>query len=285
MMDLETLIGEVHKLLPSPAILPRLLKLLNDPEANSWAIVDLIKIDPALMVQVLALSNSAHYGVTEPTNDLQVAVQRVGYKELYKLVGIVLGQRLAGQKVEVYCLDENELWENALATGITMEAMARETGLSPTDAYTIGLLNGIGKLAINQLGGDAYAQVFQKIEQQNVSLIDAERDVLGFDHAMAGAALLTKWKFTAEITEPIQCQYRPLDAQEHKKMACTLHLARWVVATVGFNPGRDAWAMNVVPETLSIAGMAETSLQIHMMNVHKQVDAIKAMLKSAARKK
>ena len=282
-MNLETLIDEVKNLFPSPQILPALLTLLKDPDADAGKVVELLRVDAALTAQIIASSNSAYYGFESPAISLDEAVGRIGFREAYRLVGMVLGKRLASQKVEVYYLNESDLWFNALACALAMENLARVSGQDVSVAYTTGLLHGIGKLALNQVGGKAYEAVFERIEKAEETLIVAEQAVLGFDHAQAGAALLERWKFPPLICNPIRYQYKPMQAKEALGMTCSLHLANWVVAAAGFNYGRDAWAMEIQTEALQYSRISEADLHKSMMVLNEQVNKAQSLLQGSRR--
>jgi hypothetical protein len=57
---------------------------------------------------------------------------------------------------------------------------------------------------------------------------EAERVVLGFHNAEAGAALLRWWEFPAVMSEPVRWQYLPRGTAAHFQFACLLHVAKWL---------------------------------------------------------
>jgi len=280
-MNLDTLIAQVRNILPSPQILPRLLTILEDPDSHSAEVVDIIKLDPALTAQVLALSNSAFYGYSSPSIDLDEAVNRIGFKELYKLVGLVLCKRLVGQSaLPAYQIDEGELWENSIACAFAMEKLAAAARSEPTMAYTLGLMQGLGKIVINQYAGDAYLAVFDAIESRGCSMLEAESGVFGFDHARTCEALLAKWNFPEEISVPVAYQYRPAEAPLYREPASMLHLAKWIVSGLGANCGRDAFAFEMDGSVLEILDLSETHVQLLILEVQERLATVKCLLQS-----
>jgi HD-like signal output (HDOD) protein len=278
-MKLEEFIEGVKNLMPCPHILPELLAILEDPDSDPFKIVDLVKLDAALTVQILTLANSAYYSFPEPCTELSEAINRIGFQELYKLVGIVLCKGLVGHKLTTYQVEDKELWEHSIATAITMEHFAKHCDLNVPLAYTLGLLADVGKIAINQVGDTTYEKVFKEIHQGHVSMPMAEEKVIGFHHARTTSALFEKWNFPKDASIAIAHAYIPMEAPEPRKLACALHIALWVVACVGFNPGRDAWAIDMDDRALGELGLSSEDIQIAMVNVRERINEVRSFLK------
>ncbi|MGF1449089.1 MAG: HDOD domain-containing protein [Opitutales bacterium] len=278
-MTLDELIAQTQRLLPSPQVLPRLLTVLESDDANAWDIVELVKLDAALTTQVLALSNSAYYGFSTSSTDLEEAINRLGFRELYKLVSLILCKKLIGSGgLDTYLLDEGQLWEHSLAVALAAESIAGMAGENPSLAYTVGLMHCIGKLAINQLGADLYEAVYEKIETEGLTMLEAENEVLGFDHAEASAALLKHWKFPDEAFLPIAHQYAPAKATDFAGMTSVLHAAVYAAALIGANHGRDAWAFHLDEGALKRARQTSDSIQQVVIQVVDRLDQVKGLI-------
>ncbi|OIO60866.1 MAG: hypothetical protein AUJ82_00415 [Verrucomicrobia bacterium CG1_02_43_26] len=282
MITIQEILADDKQLPPSPQILPKLLTILQGGEGTSWEIVELARVDQALTAQVLAWSNSAFYGFSEPCDDLETAISRIGLRELYKLVGMIISKRLVGSKVACYVLDEGQLWENSIACAFCMEILATKLGENPSECYTIGLLHAIGKTVINQCVDKEYDNVFALIDEKMIPLNQAEQEVLGFNHAQLSQALLEKWKFPQVISEAVGFQYDPRGiSPKYSKFAWMMHLANWIAAGIGHNPGRDSWALDVLPETFEKLSLSETLLHSILLDVHEKIDSVKSQLVSA----
>lgn len=279
-MNLDTILSQVKRLPPNPQIMLKLLRLLQDINTNPNDVVELIRIDTSLTAQVLRLSNSAYYGVVTPSYNLEEAINRIGFRETYKLVGVVCSSQIFNTPVQTYYLESDQLWENSIATALVMENMAQRVGIEPTNAYTVGLLHAIGKIIINQLMAEQYAEVYALVEKEKIPLTEAETKIMGFNYAELGMALLKKWNFPPEITEPILHQFTPLDSHSHEMMSCALHLAICVVGGVGLNYGRDAWAFKAHDEALAKLGLEAEDLERFLMQIHERLTDIKSLILS-----
>lgn len=280
-MDLAELLQQAEKLPPAQPMLPRLLRLLQDDDTGADEIVETIQLEPTLAASVLRLANSGAFGFPEPCHDLTEAVQRIGFAETYKLVAVVCGRNLVAADLETMAIARTELWESSLVTGFVMEAMAREVGGQSGIAYTTGLLHAIGKMVMNNTLGEAYQEVFTRVEADSVPVVAAEREIFGFDHAEAGAALLRQWKFPEEIAEPIAYQYAPHEAKHFPRETAMLHLAHWVVANLGYNPGKDAWAFIPYASAAEAVGIGTEQLEPLQVRAYDRIQEVKEFLRAA----
>ena len=265
-MNLDEMIVSLKSLPPAPRVMPKLLKLLNDPESSSSDIVELVELDASLTARLIGISNSAYYGMEGGITDLGEAVNRLGFREIYRTITNVYARSFVGQSMQSYGIDTEERWFNSVATGLVMETMSQHWGLGDAaTSYTIGLLHDLGKTAINELFRSQYASVLQRVDSEHIELRVAEKEAFGFDHAEAGAALLQHWDFPDEIVEPIGKQYEPENAVEYPIFASMLHLSRWIAAGVGGAPGKQARAFALkesVFETLSVGPEKAMELMI-----------------------
>ena len=70
----------------------------------------------------------------------------------------------------------------------------------------------------------------QHDRRRQQELHDAERSVLGFDHAAVGASLADAWNLPPAFAESVRYQYQPQRATQYPTEAAAVHLAT-VVAT------------------------------------------------------
>jgi HD-like signal output (HDOD) protein len=277
-LTLQDLIEQADALSPAVQILPRLIELLHDENSNLYDICNLIKMDPSLVSRVLKLSNSAYFGMASSVVSLENAVNRLGQLEVYKIVALACGRSLLEKDLPAYGIEAAQLWENALGSAITMELLAKEDNTEADVAYTIGLLHNLGKIVINQFYDTGYEPVYQLIEQESLSQPEAERQIFGFDQAELCAALLESWAFPQAITEPIAHQYRPLSCPIYRQSACQLHLSWHIVASIGLNHGRAAWAVRSPELTDLRPDINEESFHVFVLKASQRFEDMKGAL-------
>ncbi|HUU09868.1 MAG TPA: HDOD domain-containing protein [Phycisphaerae bacterium] len=104
---------------------------------------------------------------------------------------------LSVEAVEADVVDAVELPQLArhiLATAMAAQVIAARTGtIKPQVALLAGLLHDIGQFALRVLMPKAYGQVIRRLQNTGGDLLEAERDVLGIDHAVMGKRLAQRW--------------------------------------------------------------------------------------------
>ncbi|HYD82711.1 MAG TPA: HDOD domain-containing protein, partial [Opitutus sp.] len=103
-LDRAAIVTLGSKLAPAAATFGRLRGMLEDPNADTKEVVDLIRLDPALTFHVIRMSNSVIFGLREQNNSLEDAVGRVGFRELYRLVGLAAAQQVCQRDLVHYRL-------------------------------------------------------------------------------------------------------------------------------------------------------------------------------------
>ena len=223
-MNPEQLISGIKKLSPTPRILPELKRLLKDGDSSMADIVNLIKVDNALSSQLVRVSNTPFYGAATPSANIEEAINRIGFHEVYKLVAFLICNGIMGEKNTIYNLCPDEMWRDSVSCGMMMQMLAKPVKLDQDNAYTIGLMHSIGKTTIYTY----YRENRKAPPNFGNSIVSVEKEykVLGFSHAEAGATLLNKWKFGKETTDPINHQFSPENASEYSKATYALFLSK-----------------------------------------------------------
>ena len=107
-------------------------------------------------------------------------------------------------------------------------------------AFTAALLHDIGKIVISQfLNPEALLAIRQRLAR-GASASEAERAVLGTDHAEVGGGLLHMWHLPAPITEAVALHHHPvLDPPELSSLTSFADLVahRADAAARGPDPG------------------------------------------------
>lgn len=257
-------------------VLPRLQRLLADPNAGLFEVVELVRLDPALTARVVQVSNSAWFGRGSACGTIEEAVNRVGFHEVHRLVATAAASAVVVQSLSAYGLDDKAMWRESVACAFAAELLAARAGEDTAEAYTIGLLHAVGRVAINN---HALASV------PTVHLTDAgfpdeqsaeEYSWLGFTQADAGACMLQNWEFGPTMIEPLRAQYRPLQAAApHDRMASVLYSAR-MLRTIVCRKERER-EVRADAAVLAKLRLTETELLGVLPDLHEQLAKAKQM--------
>jgi putative nucleotidyltransferase with HDIG domain len=215
------------KTLPSlPLTVVALGEAVQDERCTVDRILGILSKDPSLSATLLRLANSALYATEGSAMDLRTAVLRLGFDAISNLgTGAAVIKTLRGGTH----LDALKLWQHSVAVGLTAKGvciLAKRHGQAET-AFLTGLLHDIGKIALDTCYPEEYALVLQQVAQ-GAFYVDAERAVLGMDHAEAGALLAADWSFPAAIVEVIRDHHAP---RPEDFLPNLIHLADLLVRT------------------------------------------------------
>lgn len=253
----ETILTLGSKLAPAAATFGRLRELCDNPDTDMDEIVQVIRLDPALTFHVIRMSNSVLFGLREHNDSLETAVGRVGFRELYRLVGLAATQQVCQGDLTTYGLKASRLWENSVATAAAAEVLAARGGREPGLAYTAGLLRTLGRVIID---GAAAGRIYPG-EAEWPSVAEWEKESFGITAAEVTTTLLGHWRFPDELIESVRGHFEPLADAESNIGACVLNLACGVAARFGLDlPGETGhWVCNAAK--LTLAGVTEADLE------------------------
>lgn len=256
----------------TPKVLPRLQQLLNDGNSSIYDIVGLVRLDPGIAARVLQIANSVYFGKGGArVTSVEDAVVRVGYDQIYELVSHAVASAIFTQPLFVYGIEAEDLWERAVSCALAAETIASLVGEDKSVAYTVGLLHGVGMLAINTWAmGHQPVLVFSNSGIAR-EYIDSERALVGLMQAEVGAELLDRWEFPSTITGPVRWQYSPNASMVHLRMAALLNLAKWVRADVcdeyGDLPSPDRYVMHPLRLSAMQIERVSSEVKIRMLAV------------------
>lgn len=245
----ETIVTLGSKLAPSAAILGRLRLLLEDPGTDTDEVINLVRLDPALTFHVTRMSNSILFGVRERHDSLDGAVGRVGFQNIYRLVGLAATKQSCQRDLPTYRLQAGQLWENAVATAAAAEIFALPAGIDPGLAYATGLLRSLGRVVLDAVSCDKCYP--GEAEWPLVS--DWERATFGVTSTEITTVLLDHWRFPSELVDGIRGHHDPFGEPSSNVSACVLNLACGVSARFGLDlPGEGGhWHRSEAKLTLA----------------------------------
>jgi hypothetical protein len=83
-ISLDAYLDGIKNLPPTPTVLIKLINLFRQPHADVDDIVQLLQRDPALAAEILRRCNSSFFGDGSAIKDVNEAVYRLGFYEVYK---------------------------------------------------------------------------------------------------------------------------------------------------------------------------------------------------------
>ncbi len=244
-------VAEASGLGSLPGAYGLLSEVLADPSSDAKAIARAVTCDPALAARLLRLVNSAAYGIRSPVDTVSRAATLIGTAELRHLA-------LATSVVHMFrgmpehLMDMRSFWEHSVATGLCARLLALSAGVtSAENMFIAGLLHNIGTLSLCLRHPDIARRALVMQENDGVSLHDAERAQLGFDHADIGGALLESWGLPELPVACARMHHRLRGVAEHPQRlgiaavhAADVLVSRWNLGSSGqrHRLAMDPWA-------------------------------------------
>ena len=255
------------------------LRLLRDPQVDMGALAQVLQHDPGITVSILRLANTPYFGSVNRVNNLRDAVVRLGSKRISQLLlTVAVSPRISGE-LEGYDQASCTLLEQSLAIAVASELAAAELGIdAPSHTFTAGLLANIGKIVLSQFLDNDYDEVNALVERENVSFKEAERRVLGADHAEIGAELLASWNLPEEIVRVVRYFRTPDACPEQDVTLDLVHVGSVVAAMTGIGQGLDGMQYPVSEAVVERLGLTDDQVQNVMAKLLEHVAKLKDVL-------
>ena len=263
-LTLDELIGGHPNLPAGFQILPRLLTLLDDPEADTNDLGEVIRIDANLTTAVLRVSNSAKFATAAPADNINQAIVHLGFREVYCiLLEIVTGSCLKGPAGFIF--GTVDLWRQSLATAVASQVLAeRLTKQDPEVIFSAGLLHDFGKTILARVALKKYDKLLAYCAAHDRSVRFAEWELFGIDHAEAGGALLRSWKFPERIAAVVAGHHRPETVvKEHQTAAALISIGNVIAYKLGLGNGCPPYVARPDPDALKLLGLTPNKLTDH----------------------
>jgi len=232
------------KLPASPEIFVKLGRMLKDKDTEIGDVLGLVQRDPSLVAQVFRIASTAYFNTGEPVEDLEEGINRIGFQELHRVIGVASISGVFKYWNLAYKVSGDVIWHNALATGLAMEELAAVNGEDRSDAYTTGVLKSLGKLLIDNCAKThSKPPIFDA--DSGTPLLMWEEGVFGTTNPKMADFVMESWSFPEMLLAGIRFQYQPEFAPEGSRYARMLNIASGIAEKLGKSiPGESSyWEM------------------------------------------
>jgi putative nucleotidyltransferase with HDIG domain len=249
----EEILSQIKGVPSLPAVVLKLREYLTDPEVNFADLARVIEYDPGLTANVLQLANSAYFGWAREISSVKESITRLGSKRIFQMVLCMSVAPLVRKPVRGYDLAPDSLWEHSIAVALAAEQLAHKIRLPEAgDAFTAGLLHDIGKVVLGtfvEIDDDPIREI---VALDNLAFDEAERMVLGIDHAEVAGALLDDWSVPDAVAEAARWHHDPRRCvQKFQRLVDLVHVADVLCIKIGWGQGSDGLQYRLNEESAS----------------------------------
>lgn len=246
-MTVESIVDQTRTVYSLPLFYEKLNEAINHPRSSISDIVKIIIEDQGLSARILRLANSPMFGCYSNVDSITKSVTIIGTQQLRDLA-------LASSVIKVFrgipedLLSMVSFWQHSISCGIVARNLASYLRENNVERFFVsGVLHDVGQLVMCT----TIPEMVREIRNNSMALdklyYHAEFDMLRFNHAEVGGALLQSWKIPASITETVACHHTPRRAKQFPLEAAVVHLADIICHAMEF--GRSAeWCVPRIDE-------------------------------------
>jgi len=221
----QDLVAHNVRLVSLPEVCIQVQTLADSPHSSAEDLGEVISNDSALTSRLLKLVNSAYFSRPQKIDTVTRAVNMIGMRELRNLT-------LAASAAEVFAdipgdlIDMATFWQHSVYCGLLARNLARHCNVLHSERlFTAGLLHDVGRLLMLMKLPDETAKAESLRQQSDKDVCEFERQLLGFDHAEVGQALLLHWNLPSNLCTSILYHHNPGDAHDAHLEAALIHIA------------------------------------------------------------
>lgn len=250
----------VQDLPPMPQVAQKARDILADPNSSIADLAKVIETDQGIATRVLKLANSSYYGISGKVASVQHASVVLGISTLMELVNLACSQGFLNESMTGYELETGDFWQHSLAVAAASQAIAKKCAPAiEQDAFSAGLVHDVGKLILDPYIVERKAVFDAFVKDGKRTFLDAEKVILGFDHAELAAEICTQWQLPTETAAAIRFHHDPADSNGHL-LANILHAADVIALMSGIGAGLDGLLYKMDDNAMAMTKLDEESL-------------------------
>ncbi len=253
-------IQEISHIATLPEVTIKIIKLVEDPDSTAQDLNNVISNDPALGARILKVVNSAFYGLPGQIGSINRAIVLLGLNAVKNIaIAASLAKLFRGGKIAAN-FDARDLWANAIASACATRLLAEKVSLGlPDEAFLSGLIHDIGIMVEIQARRNQFVEVLQKLDENpDMSLLQAETQVLGANHEQFGQGLCKLWKFPQSFQYVTGFHHRPTElAPGQRTLTGLVYVADVITKQLGIGFTVGTQQNDVDPALLKELGLTQ----------------------------
>jgi putative nucleotidyltransferase with HDIG domain len=235
--------GDIDHLPALPTIVGKARALIDSRSVRTEQLAALLLLDPGLTARTFALAGAA---LRPRPLSLADAIDAVGVDALRALLSRM--PAASDDLLPNYAVDAEQFQHHALVCGLSAGLIAAASGQVESDAaYLAGLLHDIAKPLIDRRLRADFHRIPGVVSRNRLSLVEAERAIIGADHAEIGALMVERWQLPAVLVDGVRYHHEPWHPAA-TPLARIVHVANMVEFqhTTGAATWDDVAAQDVV---------------------------------------
>lgn len=250
-----------------PGVFQEINTLIQNPETTVEDTAKIISSDQALSAKILRIVNSALYGFPRRISNIRHALIILGFDVVKGLLltssvfDIMLAKGFLG------------MWQHSIGCAISAGVIARRLNIpDPEEVFVAALLHDLGKVIIKLELPEESSLIEQKVTDSQVSIYEAEKDILGFTHANVGKWLCQAWYLPNKLAYPITYHHQPNLSEFAIQSTAVVHVADSLVRGMGFGFAGDNLVPKIDNRAWNILGISDPLLEDIIKEIDEKLD-------------
>ncbi len=274
------LIKDIKNLTPIPAVINQIIEKVDDPTCSMEEIATIIQFDPALTANLIRTCNSAYFGLKNPVDSVKDAVSILGMDQIVELVLIKAGATNLSKAQKGYGLEKGAMWKYSVSSALIAKGIAKT--ICPDNRnmiFTGALLKDIGKTVLDRFISNSIDKINLLVDNKGYSFREAEKKVIGIDHAELGATIAKMWKFSPTLVKIIRHHHLSEESMRKDKDISIVYLADCICMMIGIGVGTDGLAYRFHSDVIRDLQITSDDLAIIIADFTETIKTVEELLK------
>lgn len=280
MNDVKSIIKKIDMLKPIPQVATKVMSIAQDPDSSMSDLSKVIVYDAAVTANLMKLANSAYFGLPEKVDSVHQAIVYMGMAQVVDLVLLTASSENLKAAQKGYDLNAGELWKYSISSALIARELAEKKGSKETNLiFTAALLKDIGKVILNQYVKDSFEKINTLVTEEELTFRQAEKEVIGIDHAELGGMVAETWKFSPKMVEIISNHHMPQESSVSKFESSIVYMADTLCMMMGIGVGSDGLAYRFHREVVESLELTERDFQEIIAGFGEKIQEVESIVR------
>ncbi len=216
--DVKRYVRQLNDLSTTPALLGRILSLVEDETRPTEELCELISFDQSMAQRVLKVANSVFFAHSGEIRNIEQAVLFLG---LDRIKAIAVGMTVMKFFPSPGSFQVENLWIHSYEVAYISSVLSDMISVTqPQECFLAGLLHDIGRIILYNLDHSG----FHRIETTD-TMLEQETALFGCTHAQAGAWFAEEIRLPSSIVTTIRHHHLPSTAPDDMNIVSLVSLA------------------------------------------------------------
>lgn len=279
MKDIKSIIQGIASLKPIPQVVHKIMAITRDPDSSMAQLAQVISYDAMATANLLKAANSAYYGCAQKFDVVHQAIVFLGMGEVVDLLLMTCSADDLKRPQQGYGLTAGDLWRYSVASALLARKLAAKKNIPDVHlVFTAALLKDIGKVVLEQYVADGYEKIKALVFTGRFSFREAEKEVLGIDHAELGALVARVWRFSPMMIDIIGNHHCPKQTRLADSQTAIVHASDVLCMMMGLNGGLDGLAYRFDSDAIRSLGMTDVDLQTIIAGFTEELQKVEELI-------